>query len=74
MKADTYLKNHAGLISRGDGEARQQVLAVLESSLNSLDSYRIISSNLTLTGDILTFGSNRWYLSQKAPHLCRRRW
>jgi glycerate 2-kinase len=64
VKDRQILKNRASLISRGDRQARRPVLSVLNATLEALDSYRIIKSNLTLTGEIMTFGSSRWDLSQ----------
>jgi len=64
MKAKQILKNRAALMARGDRRARRPVLAVLEAALDALDSCRILKSNLALTGDIMTFGSSRWDLSQ----------
>ena len=59
------MKNKARLIARGDRQARRPVLAVLESTLDSLDCCRILKSNLALAGDFMTFGSSRWDLSKK---------
>jgi glycerate 2-kinase len=64
VKARQILKNRDSLIARGDRRARLPVLSVLNATLDALDSYRIIKSNLTLTGEIMTFGSSRWDLSQ----------
>ena len=65
MKARQIVKNHAGLIERGDRSVRRPVLAVLEATLDALDCCRIIKKNLAVTGDMMTFGSSRWDLSKK---------
>jgi len=64
VKDRQILKNRAVLVARGDRRARRPVLAVLDATLDALDSNRIISNNLALTENIMSFGSCRWDLSQ----------
>ena len=59
------IKNYDRLISGGDVESRRVVLGILEASLQSLDSYRLIRKLLQLEGPVLRIGGYHWDLRKR---------
>jgi len=59
------IRNREKLVSAGDFEARNIVLEIIESSLQALDSYHVIKNILSLDGNILRVGNQRWDLGLK---------
>lgn len=59
------IKNQEQLKSFGDIDSRKVVLKIIETSLQSLDSYEMIRSLLKFDGRILRIGDNEWNLNQK---------
>jgi glycerate 2-kinase len=59
------IKNRERLASAGDTASRKVVLEIIESSLQDLDSYRVIVNLLHLDGDSLRIGKRHWDLGRK---------
>jgi len=59
------IKNREKLLRSGDIKAKEIVLDIMEASLHALDAYQVISSCMSLDGDILQIGNHRWNLGLK---------
>lgn len=59
------IKNFKDIAYKGDAEARQKVLQLMDSVLQDVDSYRRIKSIMHLDGDVLSVGKKTWDLSKK---------
>jgi glycerate 2-kinase len=59
------IKNRDRLVAQGDKASREAVVAILEETLQGLDSYRTITNLLRLEGSILRIGDHRWDLQKK---------
>jgi len=59
------IKNRDSVITQGDAACREPMVAVLEETLDALDSYRAIANLLRLDGSILRIGDRRWDLRKK---------
>jgi glycerate 2-kinase len=59
------IKNRDRLVAAGDTAARRMLLDIVESSLATVDSYRVIRKLLVVEGDTLRIGSRTWDLQAK---------
>ncbi|OGP72799.1 MAG: hypothetical protein A2V86_08835 [Deltaproteobacteria bacterium RBG_16_49_23] len=59
------IKNRESLVATGDIAGRQVVLEILETALQTLDSYQVIRNLLRLDGNILRIGNQKWNLQEK---------
>lgn len=59
------IKNRDRLVAQGDTVPRATMVAILEETLEALDSYRTITNLLRLEGSILRIGERRWDLQKK---------
>ncbi|MBP1774645.1 MAG: hypothetical protein H6Q86_651 [candidate division NC10 bacterium] len=59
------IKSRDRLVAQGDKTSREAVVAILEETLQGLDSYRTITNLLRLEGSILCIGDRRWDLQKK---------
>ena len=59
------IKNKTEMLSYGDIESNEKVIALTEAVLKRLDSYERIRAITYLNGDILHIGNCSWNLSKK---------
>jgi glycerate 2-kinase len=59
------IRNYDALVSHGDQQSREIVLAIAEATLQRLDSYKRIKSIAHMEGDVLHIGIKSWDLSRK---------
>jgi len=59
------IRNYDALVSHGDQQSREIVLAIAEATLQRLDSYKRIKSIAHVEGDVLHIGTKSWDLSRK---------
>ena len=59
------IRNRDQLLQKGDHEAREKVVSMLEGVLQAMDARVRIRALMRLEGDLLTVGNKSWDLSQK---------
>lgn len=59
------IRNRDQLLQKGDHEAREKVVNMLEGVLQAMDARVRIRALMRLEGDLLTVGNKSWDLSQK---------
>ena len=59
------IKNYNQLISKGDSQAREKVLQLMDYVLKEMDARKAIHAIMRLDGNILTVGERTWDLSKK---------
>ena len=59
------IRNYDKIAFKGDVEARQKVLQLMDATLQRLDSYKLIKSIMRLDGNVLTVGIRQWDLTKK---------
>lgn len=64
------IKNYQWIANRGNSNARQKVLQLMDAVLQDVDAGQRIREIMTLEGNILRVGVCEWDLSKKSIFIC----